>query len=87
MFIDFREKGRARERERERDWERETSIGYLLCVPRPGIEPTNFLMYGMMFQSTEPPHQGSKRLLKNCSCLVLITLSTKVGHLFLQWAG
>ena len=40
MLIDFRERGREREREGEKHrFERETLIGYLLYMSRPGTKP------------------------------------------------
>ena len=68
MFIDFRE-GREGERERETEtlmWER-TYLGSNLqprYVPWPEIEPATFLVYGTMFQPTEPLGQGKHTLLK-----------------------
>lgn len=50
MFIDLRRKNQC---------EREISIGCLLDAPQLGIELATLLVYGMVFQPTELPDQGS----------------------------
>ena len=72
----LRERGREGEREGEKHpGEKETLIGCLLSAPQPGTEPTTqayaltgnwiqgLVVYGMTFQPTEPPGQGSISIL------------------------
>ena len=74
MFIDFRD--RAGERERQI----ETSIGCLLSVPCPGIEPVTFGCTGTMLQPAKPPGQGSGILVLMKHCPVRHLGERAQGH-------
>ena len=63
FFIDVeRKEGLKRERGKQ------ISIGCLLYAPLLGMDPTSFLVYRAMFQSTDPPGQGYMFLCKYLKC-------------------